>query len=633
MLKKFDSILVATAGIIAQETAGDVKMTDTRADEAWFYNKSIGISLYYLLRDASAPMTPFTEMDIDDGQTTVDEDRIGEVKRDQPVLRETNIEPNKILESVPSNGVASNVEKLGQQSDTVASFSLPVPEPEMLLSVNDLLAQFTPEKEVSEEGGNGLKNPSGQKRQLMESALVQRYGSSTILSGIPHSKRIVDSIPDDDDLLSSILGNILITESLHVLSTLLHSGLLFPFVFYIGLLLVYAEGLLQSPTEIASRKQPRITPRASVVKRKVLLDDTMVLHGEYVFVFLSMSVDLIGLQNRIFDVTESREVPGEVMWSSATSLIGEANTEGPDEPVAAGGGEANESTATIVLVDSQLCEEHLSDHIDSGVMEKSNGVQTVLPNDGNLDTQFVEKDAFIMQRCNYRDDAVNGSEVNKEGLHLDKGVPMENDRSAQEISESCSVKVMLQDVPQEVDACEVCLSPKNTMLEKCSGDDRADVPEDVSATLTFVTDYHFKEGIRSESEYVTKGENVVDVAGNSSAFMCIEDPQRDFSCQSEFKITTETVPFDEFENQGSQEADLAGNSSWLSADLGGIMAAETTSLYNASLETPCDLGNTLDGNDTGFLNFNDEDTVEEDNGIPNAEEVGILDNSGWSSIQ
>ncbi|KAF9613017.1 hypothetical protein IFM89_004871 [Coptis chinensis] len=563
-------------------------------------------------------MTPFTEMDIDDGQTTVDEDRIGEVictgsksakivsnaqdeniaddpsalsgseiqtininehnftiepvgvaltspttesmllefqlwckvKRDQPVLRETNIEPNKILESVPSNGVASNVEKLGQQSDTVASFSLPVPEPEMLLSVpasvpdaqNDLLAQFTPEKEVSEEGGNGLKNPSGQKRQLMESALVQRP--------------------------------------------------------------------TPPPTEIASRKQPRITPRASVVKRKVLLDDTMVLHGDTIRqqltstedirrlrkkapctrpeiwliqkhlledelfnepLFTSMSVDLIGLQNRIFDVTESREVPGEVMWSSATSLIGEANTEGPDEPVAAGGGEANESTATIVLVDSQLCEEHLSDHIDSGVMEKSNGVQTVLPNDGNLDTQFVEKDAFIMQRCNYRDDAVNGSEVNKEGLHLDKGVPMENDRSAQEISESCSVKVMLQDLPQEVDAC------------------------------------------------------------NSSAFMCIEDPQRDFSCQSEFKITTETVPFDEFENQGSQEADLAGNSSWLSADLGGIMAAETTSLYNASLETPCDLGNTLDGNDTGFLNFNDEDTVEEDNGIPNAEEVGILDNSGWSS--
>ncbi|KAF9597209.1 hypothetical protein IFM89_016350 [Coptis chinensis] len=33
----------------------------------------------------------------------------------------------------------------------------------------------------------------------------------------------------------------------------------------------------------------------------------------------------------------------------------------------------------------------------------------------------------------------------------------------------------------------------------------------------------------------------------------------------------------------------------------------------------------------GFLNFDDEDTIEEDNGIPNAEEVGILDNSGWSS--
>ncbi|KAK9275653.1 hypothetical protein L1049_022920 [Liquidambar formosana] len=47
--------LVAAAGIIAQEVAGDVRMTDTRADEAerGITIKSTGISLYYEMSDAS----------------------------------------------------------------------------------------------------------------------------------------------------------------------------------------------------------------------------------------------------------------------------------------------------------------------------------------------------------------------------------------------------------------------------------------------------------------------------------------------------------------------------------------------------------------------------------------------------
>ncbi|CAH1450836.1 unnamed protein product [Lactuca virosa] len=47
--------LVAAAGIIAQEVAGDVRMTDTRADEAerGITIKSTGISLYYEMTDAA----------------------------------------------------------------------------------------------------------------------------------------------------------------------------------------------------------------------------------------------------------------------------------------------------------------------------------------------------------------------------------------------------------------------------------------------------------------------------------------------------------------------------------------------------------------------------------------------------
>lgn len=45
--------LVAAAGIIAQETAGDVRLTDTRADEAerGITIKSTGISLFYQMEE------------------------------------------------------------------------------------------------------------------------------------------------------------------------------------------------------------------------------------------------------------------------------------------------------------------------------------------------------------------------------------------------------------------------------------------------------------------------------------------------------------------------------------------------------------------------------------------------------
>jgi elongation factor 2 len=47
--------LVAAAGIVAQDVAGDVPMTDARADEAerGITIKSTGISLYYEMNDDS----------------------------------------------------------------------------------------------------------------------------------------------------------------------------------------------------------------------------------------------------------------------------------------------------------------------------------------------------------------------------------------------------------------------------------------------------------------------------------------------------------------------------------------------------------------------------------------------------
>ncbi|GAV83935.1 Rad21_Rec8 domain-containing protein [Cephalotus follicularis] len=142
-----------------------------------------------------------------------------------------------------------------------------LPAPERLLSVqeglldkpDDLLVAPTPEKETLEEGdgiSSGSKLISGKKRSFTESTITIESINTIETFGVARSKRTAESIPDDDDLLSSILVGRRSTV------------------------------LKMKPTppvpEVTSKKRTRTTPRPSATKRKVLLDDTMVLHGKYV---------------------------------------------------------------------------------------------------------------------------------------------------------------------------------------------------------------------------------------------------------------------------------------------------------------------------------------------------------------
>lgn len=91
------------------------------------------------------------------------------------------------------------------------------PAPEKLLSVpegltgksNDLLVESTPDKADLAGGdgaGEGTKLISGKKRSFTESNLTVQSLNSVDSFGMTRSKRTAESIPDDDDLLSSILG-------------------------------------------------------------------------------------------------------------------------------------------------------------------------------------------------------------------------------------------------------------------------------------------------------------------------------------------------------------------------------------------------------------------------------------------
>lgn len=90
------------------------------------------------------------------------------------------------------------------------------PEPEKMLlappgndNMSNDLGQLTSEKGAagSEESVDRIKSLSRKKRHLTESISGPQNGSSAKLPGRPRGRRITEHIPEDDDLLASILGN------------------------------------------------------------------------------------------------------------------------------------------------------------------------------------------------------------------------------------------------------------------------------------------------------------------------------------------------------------------------------------------------------------------------------------------
>ncbi|GAB4835339.1 hypothetical protein Ancab_000250 [Ancistrocladus abbreviatus] len=191
----------------------------------------------------------------------------------QDVMKPT-MEANQTLDPMSFDVTGTNKNKLDGQPDRITprdsqldkeneAAALNLPSPEKLLSLpdlpagqpNDLLVDSTPSKEVLEGDGDSVVNQiSGRKRSFTESTLTLQSINSAESFGATQSKKSVEFIPDDDDLLSSILVGRRSTV------------------------------LKVKPTppvpEIVSVKRRRVAPRPSPVKRKVLMDDMMVLHGD-----------------------------------------------------------------------------------------------------------------------------------------------------------------------------------------------------------------------------------------------------------------------------------------------------------------------------------------------------------------
>ncbi|CAO2837469.1 unnamed protein product [Amaranthus hypochondriacus] len=151
------------------------------------------------------------------------------------------------------------------------------PPPEMLLSMpnlpagpsNNFLAESTPGEQAFTKNDDATDENliSGRKRSFTESTLTVQSFNSIESYGGAQSKGTVESIPDDNDLLSSILVGIKST------------------------------GLKLKPTpppapDTVRTKRQRTATRSVSHKRKVLVDDSTVLHGDTIRQQLTNTEDI-----------------------------------------------------------------------------------------------------------------------------------------------------------------------------------------------------------------------------------------------------------------------------------------------------------------------------------------------------
>ncbi|KAM0829786.1 hypothetical protein ACQ4PT_066670 [Festuca glaucescens] len=144
------------------------------------------------------------------------------------------------------------------------------PERETMLSApdtqfhltNDLgFRQITAEKGITEsDGSNKIGSLTSRKRHLEDSLPAPESRTTENLSSTPHGKRPADALPDDDDLLASILVGRR-TPGLRLDSTPLPPN----------------ASSLKRQRLTAKTATPRTTP-----KRRVKMDDAMVIHADII---------------------------------------------------------------------------------------------------------------------------------------------------------------------------------------------------------------------------------------------------------------------------------------------------------------------------------------------------------------
>ncbi|PQP96353.1 sister chromatid cohesion 1 protein 4 [Prunus yedoensis var. nudiflora] len=489
--------------------------------------------------------------------------------------------------------------------------------------------ESTPDKEII--GGDagddtGIKLISGKKRSSTESTMTVQSLNSVESFGEARGKRTAESIPDDDDLLSSIL---------------------------VGR---RSSVLKMKPTPLAPdiicAKRSRTAVRSTASKRKVLMDDTMVLHGDTIRqqltntedirrvrkkapctrpeismiqrqfleddiftvpVLTGMSVELIFLHTETFDLSRTRVSENDQDSASANDLeaqpagvpIENKNQEAEDHNRRSQDTDAQEQ-GTTDLEEFNTCKHQPSGEIAEMEIEKEifEVADPVLGDVNNVSTDVNVQSRLMDKKTDDEDASLQmDAFCMSPGKKLD-AQPMEVDASIQKGADAidafehtveirADVQIGFSDLTDNINAT---LATVSLETEECKN-------------LSFSNDQPVEE-IGNNEQHMGNETEVLD-----ANFGC-DDKDPKSSCM--LGDRDNIAPLNGKESLGSPEADLQS----------GIEAEVTT-------EHPVeDFGHFEDvvlGNDTEFLNVDDDDIVEDVDDMPCAEDTRLLENSGWSS--
>ncbi|XP_068646879.1 sister chromatid cohesion 1 protein 4-like [Aristolochia californica] len=584
---------------------------------------------------------------------------------------------SNVDEDIPSLAAAP---KDSQVENLNCLISSEFPAPETLVSAPPCgphlpidLVQSSSEKDVIPEGNktvDKLDEVSGKKRKFMESTPDLQNDDTHKLSLDHRSAQSIDFIPDDDDILASILVGKR-TPILKVKAT-------------------------PPPVEVTSSKRTRMSGKTSAPKRKVLVDDAMVMQGDAIRqqltntedirrirrkapctrpeiqmiekslledemftepVLNSLSAELASLPNQEYDTIEDHRLSGD----AAAPL--EAIADRVGSPIAVIPGKSNGVVQESHGLDLQT--ENFPFEIDGSSIACVTQVQTE-PQTATTQVNPLEnaKSSDLVAMEIDMQDGVTDNEIHVDS-QINYGLTLCPDsNSTAQLPDNFETKGETVDPTIDEVVATVEQSVDVLVQTESSG---APVMKDVSVSEDNRGTASLDEGVLTLSqEKVKNREELTNVVDSGEIVPLVSSVLDGPVHTSHPDVTVEggegveqVMAKGEEVTEGQpdliiEENEVANLSSQLNFD-GSHMKEETANIPSNEGDVPgsheadteivvdgemlvtvgdaCDFGTILEENDTEFLNVDDEaePVEEEDNNISNNEVDRFFENSGWSS--
>ncbi|CAL4959981.1 unnamed protein product [Urochloa decumbens] len=476
-------------------------------------------------------------------------------------------------------------------------------EPEKMLSAPDAefnhandLGQITAEKGTTEsDGSNKIGSLSSRKRHLEDSLPALESETTERLPSRPRGKRTTDFVPDDDDLLASILV-----------------GRRTP-----GLTL----GSTPLPPRASSLKRPRLGSKAGTLKRKVQIDDAMVLHADTIRQQLINTEDIRRIRKKApctrseIWMIEKGSLEDDIFHEPTFSCLSE---------------ELNNlhsrTYETIVHPTVQNMELQGQPEMPEMIAEDSNIVGTSGAATSDDPLHLPDKIHFDVVPPNANDadgaTATFGPQISPENQVNGVSIDFVADTVIQGVTEP------LIDNVKDVAVADRDHAQADTLDNDHLQDGPSDLQRsaDVKGSNPDVVLDSSGQGYAQAGDEMTQEFNHF-IHGDANVFENNEVPTSEITGVEYNQDASGFLQPTEDENAVSAMGD---NSGFQENNMDSLMDLDMVNDYG--LKECNDFGSAIHGVDTDFLNYDDDgDFDDANNDEPNPDEFQSLDNSGWSS--